>query len=103
MKTKIATSVLALAMLTGLLAGTATDAEAKKPADGGSACLKAGQETLRGLGAFSAAARGEVDYAAFANAEDGPIFLDLPEGSFLPINDVFALHKSNPELFAWCS
>lgn len=101
MKTKLATALLALAMLTGMLVGTSAPADAK-PAPDGVACLKAGQETLRSLGAFSAAARGEVDYSAFANAEEGPIFLDLAEGSFLPINQVFALHKSNPELFAWC-
>jgi hypothetical protein len=66
-------------------------------------CLRAGQATLRSLDAFQAAARGEVDYSAFADAEAGPIFLGLEEGSFLKLSEVFKLHKSNPELFAWCA
>lgn len=66
-------------------------------------CLRAGQTVLRDLGLFQAATRGEIDYSALADAEEGPIFADLPEGSFLKISDVFKLHKSNPELFAWCA
>ena len=27
---------------------------------------------------------------------------DLPEGSFLSLGQVVKLHKTNPELFAWC-
>lgn len=103
MKTKLAGVLLSIAMLTGLLVGvSAGTAEAAKPADGGIACLKAGQEVLRSLDLFQAAARGEIDYSTLADPLEGPIFADLEEGSFLPIQTVFALHKSNPELFAWC-
>lgn len=101
---KIATAaVLVLAMMMASMVGIPAEADAKKPAPEGIACLKSGQATLRSLGLFDDAARGEIDYSALADAEAGPIFADLPEGSFLPINTVFALHKSNPELFAWCN
>jgi len=99
---KFAAFLLAIAMLTGMSVDTA-DAGPKNKSKPNTECLRAGQAVLRDLGVFSAAARGEVDYSAFADAEAGPIFLDLEEGSFLPINTVFKLHKSNPELFAWCN
>ena len=69
-------------------------------------CLRAGQATLRSLDAFSAAARGEVNYAAFdnnsGNAFEGLIRADLGDEAYLPINVVFQLHLDSPELFAWC-
>jgi len=100
MKTKLTAALLAGFMMTGLTVGTAS---AAKPADGGIACLKAGQDTLRDLGLFQAAAQGQIDYSTLADPVEGPIFAALPEGSYLPINEVFALHKSSPELFAWCA
>jgi len=100
MKNKIA----AFAVATTLFSGVAVSAAAAAPpADKpDTACLRAGQAVLRDLGAFQAAAKGEVDYSAFADAEEGPIFADLEEGSFLPLNVVFELHLESPELFAWC-
>jgi len=92
--------VIAMFMMAGATVAVAQVASAEKPAV---SCQKAGMNTLKDLGAFQAAAKGEVDYSAFADAENGPIFADLPEGSFLPLKDVLALHRSNPELFAWCS
>lgn len=69
-------------------------------------CLRAGQATLRSLDAFSAAARGEVNYADFdsnsGTAFEGLIKTDLGDEAYLPINAVFQLHLDSPELFAWC-
>lgn len=97
---KLMTVIVAAFMFSTAAVGIAEAAPADKPAV---ACQQAGMDVLRDLGALRAAARGEVDYSAFADAEEGPIFLDLDEGSFIPLKDVLALHRSNPELFAWCS
>ncbi len=55
---------------------------------------------------MSAAARGQIDYLAFGTLSDGPfagpIDLPLEEGSFIPLKDVIALHRTAPQLFAWC-
>ncbi|NNE75016.1 MAG: hypothetical protein HKN26_15225 [Acidimicrobiales bacterium] len=99
MKTKIIAALLAGFMVTGVSVGTAA---AAKPAADGIACMKAGQDTLRDLDLFQAAAQGQIDYSTLADPVEGPIFAALPEGSFLPINEVFALHRSSPGLFAWC-
>lgn len=99
MKKTLATIALAATMSTGLAVGaTATSAA---PADGG--CVKAGLATLKSLNAIPATAKGQVDYSAFADPDDGPIFLDLEAGSNLPLNAVIKLHQTNPELFAWCA
>lgn len=98
MKKTLATIALAATMSTGLAVG-ATAASAA-PADG--QCVKAGLATLKSLGAIPAAAKGQVDYSAFADPTDGPIRLELPQGSNLPLNQVIRLHQTNPELFAWC-
>ena len=99
MKKTLATIALAATMSAGFTVGaTATSAA---PADG--RCVKAGLATLKSLNAVPAAAKGQVDYSAFADAETGPIFLDLDEGSNLPLNVVIKLHQTNPELFAWCA
>ena len=69
-------------------------------------CLRAGQDTLRSLDAFQAAARGEVNYANFdensGNEFEGLIRIDLGDEAYLPLSDVFKLHLTSPELFAWC-
>ncbi len=97
---KFTTLVAATAMAVGLLAAPAA---ARTP---DTDCLRAGQATLRSLGAFSAAARGEVNYAAFdvtsGNAFEGLIRTELGDEAYLPINVVFQLHLDSPELFAWC-
>jgi len=33
---------------------------------------------------------------------NGPIFAELPAGSYLSLGQVVKLHTTNPELFAWC-
>lgn len=100
----------------GALAGTfalgllAAPADAKKPettpANEGAACVQAGIAFLKDNGLFLAAAKNvsqqNIDYSALADPENGPIFADLPEGSYLSLGQVVSLHASNPELFAWC-
>jgi hypothetical protein len=77
---------------------------AAKPANPGSAgqCVQAGIGTLKSLELLTAAAKKQIDYSTLANTTTGPIFADLPEGSFLSLGQVVKLHTSNPELFAWC-
>jgi len=79
-------------------------ASAQRPADPGKGgrCIAAGVGTLVSLGLIDEAARGEIDYSTLADPENGPIRTALPEGSFLPLSTVIGLHRTNPELFAWC-
>jgi len=102
MKNKIAALAIATTLFSGVAVGTASAADARPANKPDTDCLRSGQAVLRDLGAFQAAAKGQVDYSVFADAEAGPIFADLEEGSFLPINVVFKLHLDSPELFAWC-
>lgn len=81
----------------GLAAGTASAAPNER-----GACVQAGLGTLKELGLLQAAAQKQIDYSALADPEAGPIFADLPEGSFLSLGQVVKLHTTNPELFAWC-
>jgi hypothetical protein len=82
---------------------------ARKPVDAGKGgqCIRAGVTTLVSLDAVSAAARGQIDYSAFGTLSDGPfagaIDLPLEEGSFIPLKDVIALHRTSPDTFAWCN
>ena len=78
---------------------------AKRPADAGAGgqCVQAGIAVLQTLpGGVPAAAKKQIDYSAFADPENGPIRLELAEGSFLSLGTVVSLHATNPSLFAWC-
>lgn len=68
----------------------------------GAACVRAGVSTLIKLGLLRDAALRRIDYSTHADPVDGPIFADLPEGSYLSLGTVVKLHYTNPELFAWC-
>ena len=92
----IAVTVVALGL------GSALAAKPSNPGAGG-ACVQAGLGTLKSLGLLEAAAQKQIDYSTLADPVDGPIFLDLPEGSFLSLGQVVRLHASNPELFEWCN
>ncbi len=102
---KIAIGAGALALTAGAAAAPASAApkDMGKPMNDGAYCVQQGIGTLKQLGALQAAAQGKVDYSALADAENGPIFLDLPEGAFLSLGTVVKLHTTNPELFAWCA
>ena len=74
------------------------------------ALVKANQQAYQGVQALAqrqaeilqAAASKQVDYSTLADPVEGPIFTTLPEGSFLSLGAVVKLHRTNPELFAWC-
>ncbi len=72
------------------------------PANEGAACVQAGLGTLKSLGLLQAAAQQKIDYSTLADPAAGPIFADLPAGSYLSLGQVVKLHTTNPELFAWC-
>jgi hypothetical protein len=95
---KIAVGAGAVALLVGVAAAPASAA----PNNEGAACVQAGIGTLKSLGLLQAAAQKQIDYSTLADAQTGPIFADLPEGSYLSLGTVVKLHKTNPELFAWC-
>lgn len=95
---KIAIATAAAALTVGLAAAPATAA----PKNEGAACVQAGLGTLKELGLLQAAAAKQVDYSDLADAQAGPIFADLPEGSFLSLGQVVKLHKQSPSLFLWC-
>ena len=77
---------------------------AAKPADPGQGgrCIAAGVGTLVDAGLITQAAGGTLDYAAFGTNGAGLVRLALPVGSFIPLNQVISLHRTNPELFAAC-
>ena len=100
MKRILATAGVATAVLAGTVAGAAPASAA--PADEGAACVQAGLGTLKSLGLLQAAAQRQVDYSTLADPVTGPIFADLPAGSYLSLGQVVKLHTTNPELFAWC-
>ena len=95
---KIAITAAAVGLSVGLTAGPAAAA----PANPGAACAQAGIGTLKELGLLQATAQKQIDYSTLADSANGPIFADLPEGSFLSLGQVVKLHTTNPELFAWC-
>lgn len=95
---KIAIVTAAVALTAGLGAAPATAA----PANAGAACVQAGIGTLKELGLLQAAAQKKIDYSTLADPVNGPIFAELPEGSYLSLGKVVKLHTTNPELFAWC-
>jgi hypothetical protein len=92
--------VITLATL-ALTFGAAFAAKPANPGAGGQ-CVQAGIATLDSLGKLQDAAKKQIDYSELADAQNGPIFADLPEGSFLSLGQVVKLHTSNPELFVWC-
>ena len=94
---------LALAGTAALVAtlGMAAPAQAA-PANAGASCVQAGLGTLKSLGRLQAAAHKQIDYSTLADPTDGPIYADLPTGTYLSLGQVVKLHVKSPELFAWC-
>jgi len=94
---------LALAGAVAMAATVGLAAPAQASSDAGADCVQAGIGTLKSLDLLQAAAQKQIDYSTLADAQNGPIFADLPEGTFLSLGQVVKLHKQSPELFAWCS
>jgi hypothetical protein len=91
--------VVAVSLAATLAVSTPASAE---PRNEGAACIQAGLDTLKSLGLLQAAAQKQIDYSTLADpATPGPL-TTLPEGSCLTLGQVVKLHKTNPELFAWC-
>lgn len=93
-----------LIVLSALVIANGFVAFAARPADAGAGgqCARAGVNFLIANDLIVAAAQGAIDYSTVADAEDGPIFADLPKDSFLSLGTVVKLHTTNPELFEWC-
>jgi NO-binding membrane sensor protein with MHYT domain len=68
----------------------------------GAKCVQAGVGTLVSLGLMPQAAQGKLDYSPLGTNGAGLIRLPLATPTYIPLKDVIALHRSNPELFAWC-
>jgi hypothetical protein len=100
---KLVAGAGAVAVAVAATVAVATPASAADtPRNQGAACVQAGLATLKDLGLLQAAAQQQIDYSTLANPATGPIFTTLPEGSYLSLGQVVKLHKTNPELFAWC-
>jgi hypothetical protein len=95
-------TAVALAVAATTITAAAPASAAETPRNQGAACVQAGLSTLKSLGLLNAAAQKKVDYSTLADPATGPIFTTLPEGSYLSLGQVVKLHKTNPELFAWC-
>lgn len=95
---------VAVAAAATTLAVSAAPASAAQtpPHNQGAACVQAGLSTLKSLGLLKAAAHKQLDYSTLADPTNGPIFTTLPTGSYLSLGQVVKLHKTHPELFAWC-
>ena len=101
-----------LKRLTGLAAvalsalALAATASAQRPADPGQGgrCIAAGVGTLVSLGLIDEAAKGELDYAPLGSQSGGAglIRVEFAGPAFLSLSTVIGLHRTNPELFAWC-
>jgi hypothetical protein len=100
LKKLLAAAGVTVAALTGSVA--LAPAASAAPRNEGAACVQAGLATLKSLGLLQAAAQQQIDYSTLADPVNGPIFADLPAGSYLSLGQVVKLHTTNPELFAWC-
>jgi hypothetical protein len=98
---KIVTGAGVVAVAVAATLASATPASAT-PSNEGAACIQAGLSFLKSEGLLQAAAQKQIDYSTLANPATGPIFTTLPTDSFLSLGQVVKLHKTNPELFAWC-
>jgi hypothetical protein len=101
-KSLSAVSGVALAAIVASLALASPASAAGTPRNEGAACAQAGIRTLKSLGLFQAAAQKKIDYSTLADPVSGPIFTELPPGSYLSLGQVVKLHHQNPQLFAWC-
>ena len=94
MKKIVATAGIAAAVLAGTVAAAAPASAA--PANEGAACVQAGLGTLKSLGLLQAAAQKQIDYSTLADPVAGPIYADLPAGSYLSLGAVVKLHTHQP-------
>ena len=99
MKTWLVLSLVAvLGLGTVALAGPPSPSKAA----GKGACVQAGIGTLMDLGALQAAAKQDVNYAAFDVTGTGAIAVELGDEFFAPLGAIVKLHVTHPEVFSWC-
>jgi len=102
MRKKMTAGGIAVTALAASIALATPASAAESPRNEGAACVQAGIGTLKSLGLLTAAAQRTIDYSTLADPVNGPIFADLPAGSYLSLGQVVRLHAEQPELFAWC-
>lgn len=102
MRKKMAAGGIAITALAASIALATPASAAESPRNEGAACVQAGIGTLKSLGLLNAAAQRTIDYSTLADPVTGPIFTDLPAGSYLSLGQVVRLHAEQPALFAWC-
>ena len=102
MRKKMAATGIAVTAFAASIALATPASAAESPRSPGAACVQAGIGTLKSLGLLTAAAQRTIDYSTLADPVNGPIFADLPTGSYLSLGQVVRLHVQQPELFAWC-
>jgi hypothetical protein len=93
------TAALALAPVSGAGGGNSANAIA------GARCVQAGVGTLVSLGLINEAAQGKLNYYPLGSQPGGAGLINIAFSSnptYIPLKDVIALHRSNPELFDWC-
>lgn len=101
--------------LLGAIAASALVATSAAMAAGGgnsqnardaAACVQAGVGTLVSLNLIDEAAQGKLNYYPLGSQPGGAGLINIAFSSnptYIPLKDVIALHRSNPELFDWCS
>jgi hypothetical protein len=92
---KIVTGAGLAAVAVAVTLASATPASAADtPRNEGAACIQAGLGTLKSAGLLKDAAQKQIDYST--------LVAGLPSGSYVSLGQVVKLHKTSPELFAWC-
>jgi hypothetical protein len=97
-----AVAASALAVTSAAFAGGGNSQNARDAA----ACVQAGIGTLVSLGAIDEAAQGKLNYYPLGSQAGGLGLINIPFTSnptYIPLKDVVALHRTNPELFDWCA
>jgi hypothetical protein len=97
-----AVAISALAVSSTALAGGGNSQNAREAA----ACVQAGIGTLVSLGLIDEAAQGTLDYYPLGSQPGGAGLINIAFEAgpvYIPLKDVVALHRSNPELFDWCA
>ena len=92
----------ALAVTSTALAGGGNSQNARDAA----ACVQAGIGTLVSLGLIDEAAQGKLNYYPLGSQPGGAGLINIPftaNPTYIPLRDVVALHRTNPEYFDWCA
>jgi hypothetical protein len=105
--TLVVIAVVALVGAAIAVAANGTTSSESSKTRTGAACVQAGIGFLLENDLLRAAATKQIDYDTI-DSDDPPytsglINADLPAPAFLTLGTVVKLHRTNPELFDWCS